>query len=605
MILAPGTVINQYRLLEPLGEGGMGIVFKARDTKLERDAALKFLPTRLSEDPHARERLLAEARAASRLDHPNICTIYEIGETEDGRVFIAMGCYDGHSLRAMLSEGVFTPEEAVGIALQIGCGLAAAHARDVTHRDVKPSNVIVTREGQVKLVDFGIAKMPGSTLTKTGATLGTTAYMAPEQVRGEATARSDLWSLGIVLFEMISGRRPFDGPYEGALLFDILYGEPELGAIEGVASPDMARVIGRCLAKSPEDRYDDVEGMLADLEKTPEARRSEPPVNARGIPKDAEEAPLRAAPLRVPHGKQEGSNIGPRSVGHRLSPLAAPGAAAPSRLKRYGSVAAVLVAVVLVGGLVLRAAEPSRSEGPLGSQDDGPLQGDTIGTVFKEPSAIGTTAHEPAGLEDSHRDPNPQGAASAASPDRSDAGLKVESSSPDRDQAIAPSSTTSSEQTASSQTNAEAPPAAILVAKAVPVGTVAVRGERRLESGRFTLPPGKYEVSFTHPTYGTERTDVRLVAGESRELTCYFEATISVGTMLEGGGGPAPFATVVVNGRPVDAFTPTVITLGPGRHRISVQREGYNVLDPVQVIDVAASFEQVSESVVFRIVRAE
>ncbi len=190
MILKPGTVINQYRLLEPLGEGGMGIVFKARDTKLERDAALKFLPARLSEDPHARQRLLAEARAASRLDHPNICTIYEIGETEDDRVFIAMGCYYGHSLRAMLSEGVFTPEEAVGIARQIGRGLAAAHARDVTHRDVKPSNVIVTREGQVKLVDFGIAEMPGSTLTKTGATLGTTAYMAPEQVRGEATARA-------------------------------------------------------------------------------------------------------------------------------------------------------------------------------------------------------------------------------------------------------------------------------------------------------------------------------------------------------------------------------------------------------------------------------
>ncbi len=259
-----GSLVSHYEILDQLGGGGMGVVYRARDTKLERVVALKFLPPELSRDHDANARFMQEAKAASALDHPNICTIYEVGEAEDGRLFIAMAYYDGQTLKYRLQEGSFDELEALDIARQIAEGLRAAHRKDIVHRDIKPANVMVTDDGLVKILDFGLAKLPGVlSLTQAGSTLGTAGYMSPEQIEGrEVDGRTDLWSLGVVLYQMVVGRRPFEGDYESALTYAILNQEvkipPEVG-------PQARQVVERLLAKGVEERYPSADALLDDL----------------------------------------------------------------------------------------------------------------------------------------------------------------------------------------------------------------------------------------------------------------------------------------------------------------------------------------------------
>jgi len=228
-----GKTVSHYEILEKLGGGGMGVVFKARDLKLDRLVALKFLPHHLvsleaESDRLLRERFVQEAKASSALDHPNIGVIYEIGETEDGETFIAMAYYEGETLRQKMGRGPLSLEEAISIAEQIARGLAKAHEHGIVHRDIKPANVIVTRDGVVKIIDFGLAKLQEVTrMTRRGAIMGTPAYMSPEQARGEdVDPRTDLWSLGVVLYEMLTGTIPFRGVQESAVIHSILHDPP-------------------------------------------------------------------------------------------------------------------------------------------------------------------------------------------------------------------------------------------------------------------------------------------------------------------------------------------------------------------------------------------
>ena len=233
-----GQTVSHYRIVDKLGEGGMGVVYKAEDTALQRTVALKFLPPELTRDTDAKQRFLHEARAAARLDHPNICTVYEVGEAE-GQLFLAMACYEGMTLREKLQEGPLPWAEATALAMQAAAGLSEAHAHGIVHRDIKPANLFLTSKEQLKILDFGLAKLSGaSVLTKDGSTLGTAAYMAPEQVRGEAAdARSDLWSLGVVLYEMVTGRPPFQGEYAQAVMYGIVNEDPFPMDRTGAESP--------------------------------------------------------------------------------------------------------------------------------------------------------------------------------------------------------------------------------------------------------------------------------------------------------------------------------------------------------------------------------
>jgi class 3 adenylate cyclase len=276
-----GRTVRHYRILAHLGSGGMGAVYRARDERLERDVALKFLPDHLATQREARERLLVEARAVAALQHPNVCVIHDIGETDDGRPFIAMALCDGKTLKERLDRGALAIDEAVAIAAQIARGLAAAHAHGIVHRDVKPANIMIAGDDTVKLLDFGLAKMADASITRPGLTPGTIAYMSPEQVRGDAVdLRTDLWSLGIVLYEMLARVRPFRGATDRvlaqAILHDVL---PALSTYRPDVPEALVRIVERLLRKDAATRYASTGELLTDLAATQVPRTGPFPPN--------------------------------------------------------------------------------------------------------------------------------------------------------------------------------------------------------------------------------------------------------------------------------------------------------------------------------------
>jgi non-specific serine/threonine protein kinase len=269
-VLSPGTQVSHYKIIDKIGAGGMGVVYKAEDTKLKRHVALKFLPPHLTQDPEAKSRFVHEAQSASALDHSNICTIHEIDEVEDGQMFISMACYEGETLRARLERGPLPVDDALDIAEQVAEGLREAHKRGIIHRDIKPANLIITPQGQVKIMDFGLAKLAGQTrLTRTGTAMGTVAYMSPEQASGkDVDQRSDVWALGIVIYEMLTGRLPFEGDYEQAMVYSLLNEDPEpLTKIRPEVPDDLERIVAKALQKTPSERYQSSEVLWIDLER--------------------------------------------------------------------------------------------------------------------------------------------------------------------------------------------------------------------------------------------------------------------------------------------------------------------------------------------------
>ena len=327
---------GRFRLLERVGGGAMGIVFRAEDTLLGRTVALKFLPPEWSRDELAKARFLREAKTAAALEHPNLCTLHEISETDDGRLYLVMPFYPGETLRSALGRrGALPPERVVDIGRQVAAGLAALHEVGIVHRDVKPGNVLLTDQSQIKLLDFGLAKFAGSTrLTQAGSSPGTPGYMSPEQLRGEeAGPASDVWSLGALLYEALSGRPPFGSENREAVFYAILHSEPEPLTARGV-NEALARVIHKALARGVEDRFANAGDLRLELvrvsgaatsarESVSGSRTAIPPAAARSPRPLPSEAPVRRHPSPA-----EAPDLGGRGAGwRRWWPGAAPLAA--------------------------------------------------------------------------------------------------------------------------------------------------------------------------------------------------------------------------------------------------------------------------------------
>jgi len=274
-----GSTISHYKVVEKLGGGGMGIVYRATDTRLDRTVALKFLPIEWCQEPLLRERFTREAKAASALDHPHICTVFDIGETTQGQLFIAMAHCPGETLKQRILRGPMPLDEAVDIAIQIAQALDAAHLGGIVHRDIKPANILFTERDQIKVVDFGLAKLAGeAAVTRQGSVVGTPAYMSPEQATGEEVdGRSDLWALGAVLYEMVAGRRAFAADNEQAVLLAITTSNPTpIDRVRAEVSAELQRIIRRCLKKDPKERFATAESFAEALDVVATARKQIP-----------------------------------------------------------------------------------------------------------------------------------------------------------------------------------------------------------------------------------------------------------------------------------------------------------------------------------------
>ena len=264
-----GKLISHYKILEKLGEGGMGVVYKSQDTKLQRLVALKFLPPHIADSPEEKARFIQEAQAASALNHPNVTTIYGIEESPDG-LFIAMEYVEGKTLKQTIEKETLSIKKVLDIGIQVCEGLTAAHKKEIVHRDIKSDNIMVTKEGQVKIMDFGLAKLKGATkLTQTGSTLGTLAYMSPEQAQGEEVDhRSDIFSFGVVVYELLTGKLPFEGEHQAAIIYSIINEDPQpMTRYNNQVSAKLEDMVFKALAKDREERYQHIDDLLADLRR--------------------------------------------------------------------------------------------------------------------------------------------------------------------------------------------------------------------------------------------------------------------------------------------------------------------------------------------------
>lgn len=344
-----GTTIKQYRILERIGAGGMGVVYKAEDTRLGRRVALKFLPPYALDSEEDRARFLIEAQSAAALDHPNICTIHEIGEDGEHH-FIVMAFVDGPSLKERLKDGAMEPGEAINVAAQIAAGLSKAHEKGIIHRDIKPANILLAEGGLVKICDFGLAKSSISKkVTRTGSTIGTAAYMSPEQARSEhVDQRTDIWSLGVILYEMLSGKPPFVADHEAVVIYAILNDEfPPLEEKRPGLPPKLYDIVRKALAHKSADRYSSMEEMRRDLKSV--ASQVQSPSTTSGTFPVVQQSP---APKTQPPAKTTAQATAGATSRQATAPKPEPKKPAPEGKKKSAPVLYIVVGAMTIAAVL-------------------------------------------------------------------------------------------------------------------------------------------------------------------------------------------------------------------------------------------------------------
>ncbi|MFQ5627918.1 MAG: protein kinase, partial [bacterium] len=551
-----GTIVAQYEILEKLGSGGMGIVYKALDSKLNRFVALKFLPQDLDVSKTDKERFLREAQSASALDHLNICTVYEIGETDEGQMFIAMAYYDGDTLKKIMANGPLSVKQSLDFALQIAHGLGKAHSQGIIHRDVKPANVIVTTEGIAKLLDFGLAKSPDAALTRPGTILGTVSYMSPEQTQSQAIDhRTDIWSLGVVIYEMLTGVSPFKKNNEAATIYAIVYKEPEqITALRQDVPTDLQAIIEKCLAKNPDGRFQDIETLIKALqllEPLPDTRPGTPP----RLPADIEvsETQTMPRPIRELEAEKHGvplTQSTPRPARRKPQAQVIPRTASKriSRAALSVFIFSILAAAVLfvyftdlrktIFGLFELKESPAVlfvESTPVGATVF--LNGDSIGITplvnyrlqpgsaniilqkagfMQKDSSLLANAGKVAHLRFSLMPAPPLVDASELTNRAFTQQLPATKLKQKSGQRTTDSKTDQSQIPTDSR--------AKLTLQAIPYGSVRILNNSPIKSVNspvnFELAAGAYTIEFQHPKHGTMDTTVVLQAGERRNLTC-------------------------------------------------------------------------------------
>jgi serine/threonine-protein kinase len=376
-----GTKLGRYEIRSKIGEGGMGEVYAAQDTKLDRKVAIKVLPADLASNQNRMRRFVQEARTASSLSHPNVAHIYEIEEV-DGLHFIAMEYVDGETLRERMSRGGLELIQILDIAIQIAAALSAAHIAGITHRDIKPENVMLRRDGYVKVLDFGLAKLtelPSGTDTEAptramvntdpGTVMGTVGYMSPEQARGQSTdARTDIWSLGVVIYQMATSHLPFEGKSNSDVIASILGKEPPPMARYARDVPEALEwIITKALTKDPEERYQTPKEMMVDLRRIKQRLDAQSEIERSTTPDSASLGPAISTMRQTESVHSTAQPIHTATVGS--TPAVSSAEYLVSEIKRHkiglGVIAALVLVAVLAGGfLIYRLATTNKPTGP-------------------------------------------------------------------------------------------------------------------------------------------------------------------------------------------------------------------------------------------------